>query len=70
MMTAAKCRKFETAEEVFEAYIPGYVSSTPSGGTGVEDPLGPEAGIHLAEDLLQKFRQRRTEKKTSGPRKS
>ena len=70
MMTAAKCRKFETAEEVFEAYIPGYVSSKPSGGPEVKDPLGPEAGIHLAQDLLRKFRQRRTKKRTSGSPKS
>ena len=69
-MTAAKCGRFETAEEIFEAYIPGYVSSELSGEAEGKDPLGSEAGIHLAHDLLRKFRQRRTRKRVSGSRKS
>ena len=56
-MGQAKQRKFNSVEEIFQTYVPGYVPARTPGQQHEPVPLDSESGIRLAQDLLKRFRE-------------
>lgn len=63
-MGRAKQRRFNSVEEIFRTYIPGYAPTRTPGQEHEPAPLNSESGIRLAQDLLKKFREQLREKGT------
>lgn len=63
-MGRAKQRTFDSVEEIFRTYIPGYVPARTLGQEHEPAPLNSELGVRLAQELLKKFREQLRPKST------